>query len=37
MSICPRMLVERFAPTKVGRVHNKDNLGLMINAGVLLA
>ena len=31
------LLVGRFVPTKVIRVSNKDKLGLMINAGMLLA
>ena len=31
------MLVGRYVPTKVIRVHNKDNPGLMMNAFMLLA
>ena len=31
------LLVGRYVPTKVIRVRNKDKLGLMMNAGMLLA
>ena len=31
------LLVGRYVPTKVIRVRKKDSLGLMINAGILLA